>query len=70
MDAYFYPFRFEMMAEEAGCAEEVEHVNHEKRVEDGCGKFYMAKVAGTRIVTCMTGLAPIEDRFYSATSRV
>jgi len=51
-----------MMAKQAGRAEKVEHVNHEKWMEDRCGEFYMAKVTGTRIIARMTRFAPIEGR--------
>lgn len=48
------------MAEQAGRTEKVEHVDHEERMEDGCGEFYMAKVSRARIITCMTRFTPIK----------
>lgn len=44
--AYFHRFQLEMVAEQAGRTEKVKHINHEKGVEDGCGKFNVTKVSG------------------------
>ena len=50
------------MAEQAGRAEKVEHVDHKKWMENGCWEFYMSKVPRTRTVTCMTRFAPVDVR--------
>ena len=58
--AYLHRFQLEMMAEQASRTEKVKHVDHEKRVEDGCGEFYMTEMSGTRIITCVARFAPIK----------